>query len=137
MECSITGTVIHGKKLGRSLGFPTANLLIDPSLEIANGVYAGRVALTGKPYGALVNIGYNPTVPTGGKRLLEAHLLDFSGDLYGRTISVELVVFLRPEQKFSSVEALRSQVAEDEQRALAYFESCGQGNGEPRSYEKK
>ena len=85
MECIITGTVIHGKKLGRSLGFPTANLLIDPSLEIANGVYAGRVALTGKPYGALVNIGYNPTVPTGGKRLLEAHLLDFSGDLYGRT----------------------------------------------------
>ncbi len=124
MECIITGTVIHGKKLGRSLGFPTANLLIDPSLEIANGVYAGRVALTGKPYGALVNIGYNPTVPTGGKRLLEAHLLDFSGDLYGRTISVELVVFLRPEQKFASLGELRERSEQDKTEIIKILETC-------------
>ena len=124
MECIITGTVIHGKKLGRSLGFPTANLLIDPSLEIANGVYAGRVALTGKPYGALVNIGYNPTIPTGGKRLLEAHLLDFSGDLYGRTISVELVAFLRPEQKFASLDELRERIEQDKTEIIKILETC-------------
>ena len=115
MECIITGTVIHGKKLGRSLGFPTANLLIDPSLEIANGVYAGRVALTGKPY---------PTVPTGGKRLLEAHLLDFSGVLYGRTISVELVAFLRPEQKFASLDELRERIEHDKTEIIKILETC-------------
>lgn len=110
--------------MGRSLGFPTANLLIDPSLEIANGVYAGRVALAGKPYGALVNIGYNPTVPTGGKRLLEAHLLDFSGDLYGRTISVELVAFLRPEQKFASLDELRERIEQDKTEIIKILETC-------------
>ena len=124
MERIINGTVIHGKELGRNIGFPTANLLVDRSLTVENGVYAARITFNGHTYGALVNIGYNPTVPTGGKRLLEAHLLDFSGDLYGRTISVELVAFLRPEQKFASLDELRERIEQDKTEIIKILETC-------------
>ena len=101
------------------------------------GVYVTQVRIDGRTYRGVTNVGVKPTIE--GERLpgIETHIFDFSGELYGERVCVSFFDFLRPEQKFSSVEALRSQVAEDEQRALAYFESCGQGNGEPRSYEKK
>ena len=124
MERIINGTVIHGKELGRNIGFPTANLLVDRSLTVENGVYAARITLNGHTYGALVNIGYTPTVPTHGQRLLEAHLLNYSGDLYGKTLDVELVAFIRPEQKFASIDALRQQIEQDKTKIIKILETC-------------
>ncbi len=124
MKRIITGSVIHGRKLGQRLGFPTANLLIDQSLEITNGVYAGRVILADKSYDALVNVGCSPTVSSNGERLLEAHLLDFSGDLYGWNISVELVAFLRPEREFASLDELRKRIEQDKTEIIKILEIC-------------
>lgn len=124
MERIIKGTVIHGKELGRNIGFPTANLLVDRSLTINNGVYAARISLNDHTYGALVNIGYTPTVPTQGQRLLEAHLLNFSGDLYDKELQVELVAFIRPEQKFASIDALRQQIEQDKTKIIKILETC-------------
>lgn len=124
MERIIKGTVIHGKELGRNIGFPTANLLVDRSLTINNGVYAARISLNGHTYGALVNIGYTPTVPTQRQRLLEAHLLNFSGDLYDKELQVELVAFIRPEQKFASIDALRQQIEQDKIKIIKILETC-------------
>ena len=109
---------------GLSLRYPVVYRKVSYLCIIQSGLSQGFRALTGKPYGALVNIGYNPTVPTGGKRLLEAHLLDFSGDLYGRTISVELVVFLRPEQKFASLDELRERIEQDKTEIIKILETC-------------
>lgn len=106
----LTGEVIHGKQLGRTLGTPTANLLLQKNvLAPAFGVYAARV--DGKP--AVTNIGVRPTVDDGEAVTVESWLLDFDGDLYGKTVTVELLSFLRPERKFSSVEALKEQILLD------------------------
>lgn len=118
MECIITGSVIHGNEIGRSIGFPTANLALPTHPELTNGVYAARVEVSGKLYDALVNIGCKPTVSGEGIRLLEAHLLEFSGNLYDRILQVHLVAFIRPEQKFGSVEELRLQIEQDKQNIL-------------------
>ena len=132
------GTVVHGKHLGSRLGFATINITPPPEKLLPPfGVYVTQVRIDGRTYRGVTNVGVKPTIE--GERLpgIETHIFDFSGELYGERVCVSFFDFLRPEQKFSSVGALRGQVAEDEQRALAYFESCGQGNGEPRSYEKK
>jgi riboflavin kinase/FMN adenylyltransferase len=117
---AIEGTVEHGEKRGRLLGFPTANLALDGYLLPAFGVYAVRARAlgdgNGAPLNGVANLGMRPTV--GGTRAqLETHLFDFSGDLYGRDIAVELLSFLRPERKFENLDALKAQIAQDGARA--------------------
>lgn len=108
------GTVVLGDQRGRAIGFPTANLPLRADSGIPNGVYAGHVTLDdGQRFLAAVNIGYRPTIYTDGIRLLEAHLIDFDGDLYGSTIAVLLTGRIRDEQRFASLEALTAQIALD------------------------
>ena len=120
---SVYGGVVPGRRLGRTLGFPTANLDLHHELHPPTGVYAawaqrpmkGRRGERGAPIGAVVNIGYRPTVE--GQRpdqpLVEAHLLDFDGQLYGEQLEVEFVRRLREEQAFDGLDALRAQIALD------------------------
>lgn len=119
---SITGVVMHGDERGRKLGFPTANLL-PPQGEAcpANGVYAVRVE-SGKKAShiGVANVGSNPTFG-GHERRVETHLLDFSGNLYGKTITVRFVERLRAEKKYPSPEALVGQIRSDEQKAREIF----------------
>lgn len=116
----IEGYVVHGAQLGRTLGFPTIN--IDPADSILpkNGVYAACVEIDDTEYGAVANIGHRPTV-NGQNVLLEAHILDFDGDLYGRRLRVRLLTFIRPEVHFNSVEDLRRQIAADSEFAKRIF----------------
>jgi riboflavin kinase/FMN adenylyltransferase len=115
----ICGVVSHGDKRGRLLGFPTANIPLDGHLEPARGVYAVRVRLAdGRMLDGVANIGRRPTVE-GTELRVETHLFDFSGDLYGQEIAVGLVTYLRPEQRFASLEELTAQIARDSQAARA------------------
>ena len=117
-DFSVLGTVAEGKKLGRTLGFPTANLRPESEQLPPNGVYAVRVALNGEMRSGVANIGIRPTVsPQATERVIEVHLFDFSGDLYGQDLEVSLLEFLRPEKKFPSLDALRDQIAADIDRA--------------------
>ena len=107
---TLTGTVVHGKKLGRTLGIPTANLHLPAGLGIPKfGVYACRILIEGIYYPAVTNIGTRPTVEGQGITV-EPWILDYSGDLYGREITIEFFKFLRPEQKFPSLEALQEEI---------------------------
>jgi len=108
----VTGEVLHGEKRGRSLGFPTANLRLDPSCRLRHGIYAVRVLLDGRVHEAVSSFGRRPTFDNGAP-LLEVFLFDFEGDLYGRSLVVEFVDWLRGEEKFESVEALVSQMRQD------------------------
>lgn len=118
-----TGTVIHGKRLGHRLGFPTANMNWRPEILVpAHGVYGATVTLPGgKTCKAITNIGVRPTVDREKTVTAESWLLDFDGDLYGKEIKVELWKFLRPERKFSCVEELRQAVQQDGEAARQYF----------------
>lgn len=109
----LSGIVTEGKQLGRELGFPTANLLLPDGVLIPKrGVYATKVTVDDKTYPAVTNIGTRPTVSGQGVNA-ECHLLDFAGDLYGKEITVTFYEYLRPEQKFDSLEKLQVQIAED------------------------
>jgi riboflavin kinase/FMN adenylyltransferase len=119
----IDGRVATGDKRGRTIGFPTANLGLDGYLHPAFGVYAVRVSgdgaddpLAGRTIGGVANIGLRPTVG-GLVPRLEAHLFDTDVDLYGRHLRVALVEFIRPEQKFAGLDALKAQIATDAARA--------------------
>ena len=107
----VEGEVIHGAKLGRRLGFPTANMSIG-NVEVENGVYLSSVEIDGQSWKAMSNVGVRPSVD-GKCRLLETHIFDFEGDLYGRTLQVDLLHKVRDEKKFSSVEELKSQLLLD------------------------
>lgn len=109
----LSGTVVSGRKLGRRLGIPTANLLVPEGVvQPRFGVYACRVIAEEKQYAAVTNIGNRPTV--GGHRItVEPWILDFTGDLYGRQITLEFFDFLRPEQKFPDLEALKTAIHAD------------------------
>jgi riboflavin kinase/FMN adenylyltransferase len=113
---SILGEVIHGKKLGRTLGFPTVNLTPDPSCRLRHGVYAVRVEVEGRLYGGAASYGRRPTFDDG-PALLEAYLFDFSGDLYGETIEILFAGWIRSELKFESAAALVAQMKDDVIRA--------------------
>lgn len=115
----LEGTIVHGRQLGRTIGFPTANFQVE-RIEGAgpDGVYAAWFFLDGRRFPCMLNIGSHPTLPGGGQRV-EAHLLAYDGDLYGRRAAVETAHFLRSEQKFSSPEALRAQLKRDAARSLA------------------
>jgi riboflavin kinase/FMN adenylyltransferase len=108
------GTVVHGDKRGRTLGYPTANLVPDPRLVVPDhGVYACRARVDGVERLAAVNVGVRPTFQTGRGLLVEAFLLDFEGDLYGQTLALEFIGRLRGEQRFETVEALVEQMDRD------------------------
>ena len=112
---NVCGVVEHGAALGRALGFPTANIAIDNPMMLipADGVYEVVVTVDGKEYQAVMNIGVKPTVATSGERTMEAHLIDYSGDLYGQLVKVEFVRRLRGEQVFDNINALRFQIEVD------------------------
>jgi riboflavin kinase/FMN adenylyltransferase len=108
------GTVAHGDKRGRALGFPTANLVPDPRLVVPDhGVYACRAEVDGERHVAAVSIGVRPTFKTGRGLLVEAFLLDFDGDLYDRELRLEFLERLRGERRFESVDALIEQMGRD------------------------
>lgn len=111
---TITGEVLHGKGLGRTIGAPTLNVIPADGLLIpAYGVYATRVSVAGRQYDAVTNVGVRPTVDEDGGVTVESHLLDVSEQLYGKECHVEFVKLLRREQKFSDLTALQAQIATD------------------------
>lgn len=109
----LTGTVVSGRHLGRTLGIPTANLHLPEGVLVPRfGVYACRALAEGKAYPAVTNVGIRPTV--GGHHVtVEPWLLDYAGDLYGKQITLEFLKFLRPERKFDSLEALKAAILEN------------------------
>ena len=126
----ILGWVEPGKHLGRTLGFPTANLRPD---EVrgewpANGVYAAAVWIDGGPRAwlCMLNQGVHPTAPEG-KPTIEAHILDFEGDLYGREVRVEYLRFLRPERRFPTLDALTEQLRQDREGVRAWLREALEG----------
>ncbi|HUM82380.1 MAG TPA: bifunctional riboflavin kinase/FAD synthetase [Lachnospiraceae bacterium] len=124
----VTGPVLHGKKIGRTLGFPTANLIPGKDkLLPPNGVYAVRSAVGGRSYCGITDIGTKPTVD-GQFVGVETYLYgcDESTDLYGEKQKVELLHFLRPEKKFASLEALKIQIEKDRESGKAFFPENGQ-----------
>jgi riboflavin kinase/FMN adenylyltransferase len=116
----VTGEVVHGDKLGRELGWPTANLWLGRHLEPAHGVYAVTVALPcGREAKGVANVGRRPTLGGDPETRLEVFIFEFDGDLYGREIRVRLVRFLRPDATFDGLSALKAAIAQDEQDARA------------------
>lgn len=111
---SITGVVARGRQIGRTIGFPTANIRVGSNQLIPGpGVYGGTAVVDGKCYGAIVNVGTNPTVSDSGIIGIEAHILGFSKNIYGRQIKINFEERLRSEKKFDSVGALKLQIKND------------------------
>jgi riboflavin kinase/FMN adenylyltransferase len=115
----LSGQVVKGQQIGRSLGFPTANIQIaeDYKLLPRDGAYAVHAEVNSIQYKAILNIGDRPTVD-GQKKTIEAHLIDFEGDLYGQELRVNFQEFLREEKKFESLDALKNQLVVDRERAI-------------------
>jgi riboflavin kinase/FMN adenylyltransferase len=114
----ITGEVIHGEKRGRDLGYPTANIRLDPHCGLRHGIYAVRVGLDGCLYDGVASFGRRPTFDNGAP-LLEIFLFDFKGDLYGKTLDVAFIAYIRDELKFDGIDALIRQMDDDSTRARA------------------
>ena len=114
----VSAPVVHGDKRGRELGYPTANLRLDPGCGLAHGIYAVRVGVGGRRYDGVASFGRRPMFDQGTV-LLEAFLFDFSGDLYGEVIDVAFIDWIRPELKFDSVEELVRRMDEDTRLARA------------------
>ena len=115
----IEGEVIQGDRLGRTIGYPTANIKMLDSHKLVpcDGSYAVRVHLEGIAYDGMINIGFRPTL-NGTTRSIEAHLFDFDNDIYGHILKVEFIRLIRREEKFESMEALRTQLEKDRASAL-------------------
>ncbi|MCB1236838.1 MAG: bifunctional riboflavin kinase/FAD synthetase, partial [Verrucomicrobiae bacterium] len=111
---TVLGTVVEGRRLGRQIGFPTANLTVHSEQLPPTGVYAVTGRRSGQSFGGVGNLGYRPTVEGGDlRRLLEVHLFDFEGDLYGEDLEIEFRAYLRPERKFDSIDELKARIGED------------------------
>jgi riboflavin kinase / FMN adenylyltransferase len=122
-EFTILGTVTEGRQLGRRLGFPTANLRAHNELFPPNGVYVAKAWFRENEYGGVVNIGVRPTIENEtGERILELHLFDFDQKIYGEDIEVAFLGYLRPEQKFSGVDELQTQIQRDAETARRCYE---------------
>ncbi|NDV57659.1 bifunctional riboflavin kinase/FAD synthetase [Bacteroides sp. 519] len=122
----LEGIVTGGHQVGRTLGFPTANLKIDSyKLIPADGVYAVRVSVAGKEYTGMLNIGRRPTIDNGTDRTIEVHILHFHSDIYDFPVKLSFVEFIRPEMKFSGKEELRAQLQKD---AIRVEEVCKKFN---------
>ena len=119
----LSGQVLHGQKLGRTLGVPTANLQIPDGIVVPKfGVYACRITINATEYAAVANVGIRPTV-NGRGITVEPWILDFEGDLYGKQLRLEFYRFLRHEMKFSGLDALKQQIREDAALTRRYFEN--------------
>lgn len=117
----LTGKVVHGRALGRTLGIPTANLRLPEGLAVPKfGVYACSCCLDGKEYPAVANLGTRPTVE-GHHITVEPWILDYSGDLYDREITLQFHYFIRPERKFDSLEDLKAEILRNAEEARAYL----------------
>ncbi len=119
---TVTGTVEHGRRLGRTLGFPTIN--VSPAREKAlppNGVYMSRVFLDGVWYHAVANVGVKPTVERDGRILVESFLFGYHGDAYGKNVKIELLEFRRPERKFDGVSGLKECIDRDLAAGREFF----------------
>jgi adenosylhomocysteinase len=118
---TIKGRVECGAKIGRRIGYPTANIAVPDEVDTPDGVYAATVEYGGKNYSAMANLGVKPTVSEAAERTLEVHLIGFAGDLYGKELEVELHEFIRPERKFSSQKELAAQIEKDKQQIENIF----------------
>jgi len=118
----LTGTIFKGRQLGQTIGFPTANLQIEENYKLIprNGVYVAKSIINQKTVFGMMNIGFNPTV-AGENLSIEIHYFDFDANLYDQEIKVSLLKYLRPEQKFDSVDLLKEQLEKDKNAALAYI----------------
>jgi riboflavin kinase/FMN adenylyltransferase len=119
-----SGEVIHGDKRGRELGFPTANIRLDPSCGLKHGIYAVRAGIAGARYDGVASFGIRPMFETPAP-LLEVFLFDFDGELYGQTIDIAFVGWVRHEQKFSSLEALKRNMLADVTQARDALKRAG------------
>lgn len=128
-EYSITGTVVHGNRLGHQLGFPTANIETDDKYKLiaAQGVYVARAEYEGKIYGGMCNIGNRPTV-AAGSFAVEVHIFGFDREIYGETLTIYFVDRLRNETRFESLDALRAQLEIDREMALEILERIPDGD---------
>lgn len=117
----LDGTVVGGYRVGRKIGFPTANLRVnDPDKMIpADGVYAVYVYLDGIRYGGMLSIGYRPTLANGTDRSIEVNIFHFKADIYGRPMRISFVRYMRPELKFNTVEELVARISRDEEEVKA------------------
>ena len=115
---TVSGEIVHGDKRGRLLGYPTANMILEPACGLRHGIYAVRVAVDGQIHQGVASFGRRPTFDDGAPRL-ETFIFDFDGDLYGKEARVEFVAFLRGEAKFASVEDLIAQMDRDSAAAKA------------------
>lgn len=115
---SYSGEVFHGKKLGRQIGFPTANIYPDEGMVLLPyGVYATKILIDGKSYFGISNIGINPTVENGSRPKIETNIADFDGDIYGKRITVCFYEMIRKEEKFSNVSELTERIKSDCEKA--------------------
>ncbi len=119
---TVAGRVVHGKRLGRTLGFPTVNIPLGRGRSPVAGIYAVTVVLDdGVEYAGVASVGTRPTVAEGQRMLLEVYLLDFSGNLYGRYLAVRFLRWLRAEEKFGSMDAMVKQMRLDERQARDFL----------------
>ena len=119
---TFTGTVSHGKQIGRRIGVPTLNIIPDKWKMIPpNGVYFNRVQIEGKWYNAIGNVGVKPTVTDSNQVVIESYLFDYAGDAYDKHIVVELYKYRRPETKFSSIEEMKQTIEKDIEAGREYF----------------
>ena len=121
---SLDGTVVDGYKVGRKIGFPTANLRVDFSNKLipSIGVYAVRVQVAGQQWKGMLSIGYRPTLNNGNDLSIEVHILDFQGDIYNQKMRLEFIEYLRPEIKFDSVDELIAQMHQDKEETIKVFQ---------------
>lgn len=117
----LSGEVVKGKQLGRTIGFPTANIQIEEDYKKIpkNGVYIVKTFIDNTAIFGMMNIGFNPTV-SGEKQTIEVHLFDFDGDIYGQKLEISLLDYIREEQKFGSVDLLKEQLNQDKKTALDF-----------------
>ncbi len=121
-----TAEVIHGRKLGRTLGFPTINQKYPASLRLpAFGVYAVECVIDGERFGGVANVGIKPTVGAENEPICETYIFDYCGDCYGKAVRTELIAFIRGEQRFASLDELKTQVESDKENAKTIlFKEC-------------
>ncbi len=124
---TVTGEVVHGNHLGRTFGMPTVNQIPAPEkLLPPNGVYTAAVELDGKTYRGVSNVGYKPTIEGNYPKGVETYIFDFDKDVYGKTLDVQLFHYQRKEQKFTSVEELKGQLAKDAEESRRFFQENGE-----------
>lgn len=119
----VMGTIVHGDARGRSIGFPTANVALENAVLPPPGVYAVEAVLDGSTHPAVANLGTRPTFTDDRKLVLEVHVMDFAGDLYGRELELTFRRFLREERRFANVDALVQQITQDVAQARSVFEA--------------